>query len=185
MKKVFVIVGAAGTGKTTVQAYLQAQYQIAKVITHTTRPARAGEVDGVDYYFESPDSFQHLELLEQVEYDHYQYGSSREALERAWQGHPAAVIVLDSQGALTYCQQLGAQVVVIFLTVADPDILVQRLKMRGDDSQAIRSRINSQEFKRDLTLPDQLTDRAYVINNEDWTITRQQLDRLVLRELVY
>ena len=42
MKKVFVIVGAAGTGKTTVQAYLQAQYQIAKVITHTTRPARAG-----------------------------------------------------------------------------------------------------------------------------------------------
>ena len=94
------------------------------------------------------------------------------------------MIVLDSQGALTYCQQLGAQVVVIFLTVADPDILVQRLKMRGDDSQAIRSRINSQEFKRDLTLPDQLTDRAYVINNEDWTITRQQLDRLVLRELV-
>lgn len=184
MKKVFVIVGAAGTGKTTVQSYLQQQYQMAKVVTHTTRPARVGEVDGVDYYFETPTSFHQLKLLETVEYDHYQYGSSQEALERAWQGHPAAVIVLDSKGAQTYCQQLGSQVVVIFLTVSNQAILAQRLAQRGDDPAAIQSRINSAEFKRDLTLPDQLTDRAYVINNEDWNTTRLQLDRLVLRELV-
>ena len=36
--RVFVITGAAGSGKTTVRDYLHDQYQMARVITHTTRP---------------------------------------------------------------------------------------------------------------------------------------------------
>ncbi len=47
--RVFVITGAAGSGKTTVRDYLHDQYKMARVITHTTRPSRENERDGVDY----------------------------------------------------------------------------------------------------------------------------------------
>lgn len=55
--RVFVITGAAGSGKTTVRDYLHDQYKMARVITHTTRAPRAYERDGVDYYFEDDKSF--------------------------------------------------------------------------------------------------------------------------------
>ncbi|KRL95028.1 guanylate kinase [Limosilactobacillus equigenerosi] len=183
MKKVFILVGPAGTGKTTAQEYLQQTFNFARVVTHTTRPPRAGEVNGIDYYFETPASFSHLDLLEHVEYDHKAYGSSMQGLERGWAKHPAAVMVLESQGAQTYRQRLGDQAVVIYLTVSKVDELVTRLTKRGDDQASIQSRITSREFQRDLTLPAALKDIAHVIVNDDWDETKQQLTALVQAEL--
>lgn len=183
MKKVFILVGPAGTGKTTAQEYLQQTFNFARVVTHTTRPPRLGEVNGIDYYFETPASFSHLDLLEHVEYDHKAYGSSMQGLERGWQNHPAAVMVLESKGAQTYRQRLGEQAVIIYLTVSNLDDLAARLAKRGDDQAAIQSRITSHEFQRDLTLPPALTGVAHVIVNDDWGITKQQLTALVHAEL--
>lgn len=73
MKKIIIITGASGVGKTTVNQYLQKKYEISSIITHTTRPKRPGEIDGVDYYFETPDSFKQHLYLEQVKYAHYTY----------------------------------------------------------------------------------------------------------------
>ena len=50
-KYVFIVTGAAGSGKTTVANYLQDHYGMHRVITHTTRLPRPGEQDGVDYNF--------------------------------------------------------------------------------------------------------------------------------------
>lgn len=50
-RKVFVLTGNTGTGKTTVANYLNEFFEMPKVITHTTRAPREGEVDQVDYYF--------------------------------------------------------------------------------------------------------------------------------------
>ena len=171
--------GAAGSGKTTVAKYLKDTYQMAKVITHTTRAPRPGEVDGVDYYFESPTSIKDRHLLERVEYDGHLYGSSYEGLEAGWAKHPADVIVLDTAGALTYHQALGDQAVVIFLTVSNPQTLAKRIKERGDQLDAVKSRLTSNEYRRDQSLPDYLKGIAHVIVNDDWAQTTQSLDALV------
>ncbi|WP_432226538.1 guanylate kinase [Limosilactobacillus fermentum] len=178
-KPVFVITGAAGSGKTTVAKYLKETYQMAKVITHTTRAPRPGEVDGVDYYFESPTSIKDRHLLERVEYDGHLYGSSYEGLEAGWAKYPADVIVLDTAGALTYHQALGDQAVVIFLTVSHPQTLAKRIKERGDQLDAVKSRLTSNEYRRDQSLPDYLKGIAHVIVNDDWAQTTQSLDALV------
>ena len=60
---VFVICGAAGSGKTTVAGYLQKHFGMHRVITHTTRAPRPGERDGVDYHFEDDTSMDQLHLL--------------------------------------------------------------------------------------------------------------------------
>ena len=69
MKKLIILCGASGTGKTTIQNYLLKQYGIPRVLTHTTRAKRKGEKDGVDYYFETPVSFAPKHYFESVTYD--------------------------------------------------------------------------------------------------------------------
>ena len=176
--KVYVIAGAAGSGKTTVANYLQKQYQMQRVITHTTRPPRPTEQDGVDYHFESDQSMQHLHLLEEVEYDHHHYGSSMESLEAGWATGHDDVIVLDTKGALTYHQQLPQQTIIIFLTVSKLTVLAQRMQLRGDQPAAIDSRLHSREYHRDLNLPHYLTGIAHVIFNDDWAATKRPIDEI-------
>lgn len=182
MKKqgyVFVITGAAGSGKTTVANYLQEKYGMHRVITHTTRAPRPGEQDGVDYHFETSASMKELHLLEQVEYDQSQYGSSMEGLEEGWNNGHDDVIVLDTAGALTYHQKLGEQAVIIFLTVTHMASLAKRMTLRGDKVSAIHSRVHSKEYRRDLTLPPQLASFAHVIVNDQWKKTAAQVDAVV------
>lgn len=179
MKRVIVITGATGTGKTTVSTYLKKQYQIPRIITHTTRPKRPGEQDGVDYYFEDATTFDHNHYLEDVAYAGYRYGSSYEGLERAFQKADLVSIVLDTKGAETYAERLGEQAVILFLTVGKTTVLHERLKERGDQIEMIKSRIKSDEYERDLTLPDSLTKTARVIQNDDWSQTQVRLDQLI------
>lgn len=178
-KHVFVICGAAGSGKTTVANYLREHFKMHRVITHTTRAPRPGERDGVDYHFENDQSMRHLHLLEAVTYDRAQYGSSLEGLQEGWQQGHDDVIVLDTKGALTYRQKLGKRVTVIFLTVSQLSALARRMTQRGDRQSAIHSRLQSEEYHRDLRLPDSLQGIAHVITNDDWSKTAKQLRALV------
>ncbi|MFR0771098.1 MAG: guanylate kinase [Limosilactobacillus pontis] len=178
-KHVFIICGAAGSGKTTVANYLRKHFSMHRVITHTTRAPRPGEQDGVDYHFEDDASMARLHLLEQVTYDGAQYGSSYEGLQEGWQTGRDDVIVLDTAGALTYHQELGDAVVIIFLTVSQLTVLAKRMTQRGDQQAAIDSRLHSKEYRRDLHLPAALTGIAHVITNDRWAATQQQLNQLV------
>lgn len=177
--KVFVITGATGVGKTTIARYLQDTYRMPRVLTHTTRPPREREEDGIAYYFETDNSFEKNHYLERVQYAGYKYGSSYEALERAWEKNPYATIVLDTAGAITYSQELGEQAVIIFVTVTHPDMLIDRVQVRGDDPLVVEQRIASPEFLRDVTLPKELKNVAYELANDDWAKTKVRLDLLV------
>lgn len=179
--KVIVITGAAGTGKTTVQKYLQRRFGIKRVVTHTTRPARSGERNGIDYFFEDNQSFETNHYLERVEYAGYKYGSSTEALTAAWEQGPLASIVLETEGAITYAERLGSQAVILFLTVRNEAQLKNRMQIRGDNAKMIAKRLGSKEHERDLTLPKSLIGKAIRVENTYWNNTRKQLDNLVER----
>lgn len=178
-KKLLIITGATGSGKTTVSHYLKEAYNIPQVVTHTTRPKRHNEVAGVDYYFETPESMREKHLIESVTYSGYQYGSSYEALELAWQQSPLISLVVDTQGAKTYLKTFPQEVMVLFLTVSAPDALVTRLQKRRDSPEAIEKRLASAEFKRDLMVPSELNQHAKVIVNDNWEVTKQTLADLM------
>ncbi|PIO84053.1 guanylate kinase [Loigolactobacillus backii] len=178
-QRLFVITGATGSGKTTVSHYLSQAYNIPRVVTHTTRPPRHAETNGVDYYFETPTTFAMNHFIERVTYADYSYGSSHEGLAKAWQKNNFASIVLDTKGAATYVKTLGTRVVLIYLMVDDPKVLVKRLSQRGDNTKMIAQRLASQEYRRDLIIPVALKKAAHVIINDDWQQAKQQTDHLM------
>ncbi|MBS9338950.1 guanylate kinase [Fructobacillus sp. M2-14] len=178
-KRVIVIMGATGVGKTSICSYIGEKYNIPQVITHTTRPMRDGEADGVDYYFETPASFKEKHFLESVSYAGNSYGSSMEGLKKAWAKSDLAVTVLDTKGGITYKEELGDQAWLWYVTVSDQKELVERLHERGDGDVAVEKRINSAEFKRDLKLPEELEGNAEVLLNDDWKSLKAQVDGLI------
>ena len=176
----FIICGAPGSGKTTVQTYLTKNLGFTKVVTHTTRPKRNGEQDGSDYYFETKETFFDKHYLEYVTYDDNYYGSSFEGLERALNQTKRAVIVLDTQGVLTYLDKLPAKLLtVIFLELPSKAVQVNRLYARGDKKAKIKQRLASKEAKRDAKLPAQLRAKANVLQNAELQQTYVKLEQLV------
>lgn len=177
--KVIVLCGAPGSGKTTVRKYLTENFAIEPVLTHTTRPKRKGEHDGIDYWFETRETFFENHYLEYIEYDGNLYGSSYESLERAWKKAPVATIVLDTKGAETYLERIPEKTEVVYLCVTDEKVQRERMEQRGDDADKIRRRLASQEAKRDRKLPERLVKHVHVIENDDWEETKVKIQTLL------
>ncbi len=182
-KKIIVITGASGTGKTTISRYLKDTYHIPSVITHTTRLPRDGEKNGVDYHFETKESFLKNHYLEKVEYSGNWYGSSEESLNETWKKYDSASIVVDTAGAISYKKKYGKDAVVIFLEV-DLDTVTKRLTKRGDDSSRLQARINSDEFRRDLNIPEELRSKCYKITNKNIQITKENVNNILKIEKI-
>lgn len=182
MQRIIIIAGPSGVGKTTVSKYLNEKYGIPRVVTHTTRPMRHGEVANESYYFEDERSFEKLHFFEHVKYGNYQYGSSKEALNAAWHKNDIVSLIVETDGVRTYLDELKDQVYFIYLTVNDLNTLKQRLINRGDDPEEIKKRLDSKEFKRDLSLNSELKAKAHFLHNDDWIETKNQLD-IIVKEL--
>lgn len=178
MKKIILIAGPSGAGKTSIAHYLKTHYHIPRVVTHTTRPRRPNEKDGTSYYFETPTSFKKLHLFEAVKYNGYLYGSSREGLNRAWQKSNLVTLIVDVKGAQSYVKKLGEQVYFLYVTVSKREELKERLLKRGASPASAEKRLSKANLN---LLPPSLISVAHILHNDSWQKTQMALDRLVAR----
>ena len=138
MAQLVVITGPSGVGKgTLITRLLEAVPGLEMSVSATTRPSRAGEVDGVAYHFLSRSDFEARraagEFLESAEYAGNLYGTLLSEIE----GRPEEV-----RGVVLEIEVLGAQQVrashpesvLVFIAPPDPATLRQRLVSRGTDS---------------------------------------------------
>lgn len=142
MAILLILTGKTASGKDTIKSKLLAKYpNLKKVITTTSRPKRANETDGVDYYFLTRAEFEKKitqgEFAEYVEYGGNLYGTYKSELAQAgdllWRIDP-------SRAGKVREMTLGQNLVVIYITVDDETVL-QRLKNRGLSEQEIQSRM--------------------------------------------
>ena len=77
MNKVYAILGPAGSGKSALVQELRRR-GIPKIVSHTTRLPKTGEINGVDYHFVSNEEFTKVHPFEKVSYGGYLYGLSKE-----------------------------------------------------------------------------------------------------------
>jgi guanylate kinase len=150
-----VISGPSGVGKDSVVNAMKSRgLPFHFVVTATTRPARANETNGKDYFFVSKDEFARMiendELFEYaLVYNDYK-GNSKKQVRDALASGQDVIMRLDVQGAATV-RKLAPQAVLVFLTTQNERELVERLKGRKTgpaEDLSLRIATAQQELKR-------------------------------------
>lgn len=140
--KLIIFSAPSGAGKTTIVKRLLEKYgdKIAFSISASTREPRAGEVDGTDYYFISKEEFLHrIAKKEFVEFEEVYsgtfYGTLRSEIERIWEEGKAVIFDIDVIGGLHLKRKFGDNALAVFVQPPTLDILIDRLRGRGTDSE--------------------------------------------------
>ena len=145
--KLFIISAPSGAGKTSLARALIANTENAMMsVSHTTRQKRAGETEGVDYFFVDQAMFLKMVsdnvFLEYAQvYGNY-YGTSRLAVEEMLAKGINVMLDIDWQGARKVREQMPKA---ISISILPPSIdeLERRLRCRGSDTEdVIRSRMS-------------------------------------------
>ena len=128
--RLFVVSGPSGAGKgTVVRETLRRRPDVALSVSATTRPARAGERNGVDYHFVSPTEFLAQrdmgEFLEWAEVYGNFYGTPRAQVEAALAAGRDVISELDIQGA-TAVKRKVPDAVLVFIEPPSLDELFLR-----------------------------------------------------------
>jgi len=146
--KLIVFTAPSGSGKTTVVRHLLAKYdEVAFSVSATTRMRRAHERHGRDYYFLSMDTFRMWEAEEvfvewEEVYPDQWYGTPGFEIDRLWAVGKHVLFDIDVKGALSIKRRYPEQTTVVFVKVPTLELLVDRLKSRGTESdESLQKRI--------------------------------------------
>ena len=143
-----VLSGPSGAGKGTIcQELLRSYPELNYSISATTRLARVGEQNGVNYWFVSHEEFQKMikndELLEWAEVYGNFYGTPCHHIEKLLNSGKDVVLEIDTQGA-TQIKKKFPQGVCIYIVPPSLDELANRIQKRGTDSlENIKTRLSS------------------------------------------
>jgi guanylate kinase len=167
MKNVFIISGAAGSGKDSVIDGLQSILPIERIVTTTTREMRPFESEGHPYYFLSVESFKHgLENGEFIEHSINEngglYGVTKSELERITHKNKIALWRVDWKGVINI-KKLYPEIKALYIA-APIEILEARLRSRDTDKDEayFQERMAyTREWLQHLDIYD------YQVNNEE------------------
>lgn len=162
-----VVSGPSGAGKGTVLAHAIAQYpNLRYSVSVTTRAPRAGEVDGVNYYFKTLDEYQQMLhddafLEHQCVYGNCYGTPKQQVVDMLDQGYDV-VLEIDVKGALDIKNRYP-DAVMIFLSPTSRKTIEERLRARASESEEqlqIRIHAAIDEIKQAVFYD-------YIVVNED------------------
>ena len=139
----YIISAPSGAGKTSLVKQLIAEMtDVVVSVSHTTRPKRVGEVEGVDYHFVSVDAFKAM-IAEQAFLEYAQvfdnfYGTAQKTVEANLAAGQDVILEIDWQGAQQVRKMMPCQS--IFILPPSIEVLQQRLQNRGQDDKAVIAR---------------------------------------------
>jgi guanylate kinase len=172
----FVMSSPSGAGKTTLSRKLLAvDKNIAMSVSVTTRKARPGETDGLDYHFISLQRFEAMvkagELLEWATVFGNSYGTPRKPVEEALQAGRDVLFDIDWQGTQQLAQAMPEDLVRLFILPPTPDALRQRLINRAQDTTTVIAKRMAEAAHEISHWPEY----DYVIVNDSLEIAHNQV----------
>jgi guanylate kinase len=140
----FVLSSPSGAGKTTIsRMILEADDGIGLSVSATTRPMRAGEVNGRDYHFVSVEEFERLvaagEFLEWAHVFGHRYGTLKSEVVKQIESGRDVLLDIDWQGT-QQLKQVDPDIVRVFILPPSMEELERRLRSRGTDSEDVIQR---------------------------------------------
>ena len=177
--ELFVVSAPSGAGKTSlVKALAAAEPALCISVSHTTRPRREGERDGVDYHFVDKPTFQAMiadgAFLEHAcVFDHH-YGTSRATVDTALDAGQDVVLEIDWQGARQVRDKVPG-CVSVFVLPPSRETLLARLRGRGrDPAEVIERRMH--DAVAEMSHYDEFD---YLVVNDDFQRALAELGEIV------
>lgn len=182
-----VMSGPSGTGKSTlIQRIMMdnpADFRFS--VSHTTRPPRTGEEDGVHYHFTDVPTMQKMiaegQFVEHANVYGKYYGTSKQAVADVAKDGKICILDIDTQGARSMrSQQLDAK----YLFLAPPSIasLEGRLRGRGTDKEdVINKRLEAASGEMEASKETGLFDKTLV--NDDLKKCYGEFARIMAEEI--
>lgn len=143
-----VISGPSGAGKGTIcKSFLERNPEVAISVSATTRSPRAGEVEGVNYYFMSKDDFkkkiQDNDFLEYAEvYDNF-YGTPKSNVEELLESGKDVILEIDIQGALKVKENTEEGVFIFILPPSMEELKARIIKRGSETPESLMKRFKS------------------------------------------
>lgn len=167
----YVMSSPSGAGKTTItRALLKNNDDVTISISATTRPRRAGEVHGQDYFFVSIEDFRDMvdngEMLEHAKvFDNY-YGTPRAPVEKSLSEGKDVLFDIDWQGTQQLREMAREDLATVFILPPSRSDLEKRLRLRSRDTMESETDIRGRMSKAADEM-SHYSEYDYVIINND------------------
>ncbi|MCU7927802.1 MAG: guanylate kinase [Candidatus Thiodiazotropha sp. (ex Dulcina madagascariensis)] len=177
--QLYILSAPSGAGKTSLLKALRDRDGALRVsVSHTTRPMRPGERDGVHYHFIERETFLRLvgegAFLEHAEVFGNYYGTTEAEVRARLEGGHDTVLEIDWQGAQQVRKRFP-DAVSIFILPPGPEALRERLSARGQDNEeTIRQRMSQA-----VSEMSHYAEFDYLIINEDFDTAVGELAAIV------
>jgi guanylate kinase len=180
--QLIVVSGPSGAGKTVLcRQVVQEVPRLCYSISHTTRPRRAQEAEGKDYFFIDKEQFEQMvkqgQFLEWAEVHGNFYGTSKAFISQKLEQQQDVIMDIDVQGAMQVKQQ-KLPCVLVFVAPPSLDTLEQRLRGRATDS-AGQIRLRIQNAVQEIT---RCSDYDYLIVNQVFKQALLELESIIRAE---
>ncbi|MDE6579236.1 MAG: guanylate kinase [Ruminiclostridium sp.] len=178
----FVVSAPAGCGKDTIlEKALAKEINLCYSVSATTRAMRAGETEGISYYFKTREEFEKMiadgELLEHTEYCENYYGTPKQTVLETLELGQNVVLKIEIEGAENV-KRLMPEAVLVFILPPSMQELNRRLHKRGtEDEETIAKRLKQAE--KEISFAENYD---YVIVNDDLDKAVQDLVSVVNAE---
>ncbi|MDE7280658.1 MAG: guanylate kinase [Ruminiclostridium sp.] len=175
----FVVSAPAGCGKDTIlEKALAKEINLCYSVSATTRAMRAGETEGISYYFKTREEFEKMiadgELLEHTEYCGNYYGTPKQTVMETLELGQNVVLKIEIEGAENV-KKLMPEAVLVFILPPSMQELSRRLHKRGtEDEETIAKRLKQAE--KEISFAENYD---YVIVNDDLDKAVQDLVSIV------
>ena len=185
-KGVFIFSAPSGSGKTTIlQPILEKlKDKFGFSISATTRPAREGEKDEVDYYFITPEKMrEHIangDFLEWEEvYPGKYYGTYKAELDRIWNQGKYVIFDIDVKGGVNIKNILKNQACSIFIMPPSIEELERRLRNRNTESEeTLKERLLRAEMEISLS-----ENFDFVVCNDDLDEAIAKVEEIITQQM--
>lgn len=175
----YTVSAPSGAGKTSlVKALVDSNPEVCVSVSHTTRPMRPGEQNGVNYHFVERDQFE--TMLEQSAFLEYAevfgnlYGTSQHWVEQTLATGMDVILEIDWQGA-AQVRKLMPDTVSLFILPPSLPALRQRLTGRGQDDKSVIDR----RMDEAINEISHYVEADYLIINDDFTVALAQFQALI------